>query len=65
MIQPIPKTVDHTHTDHDGVWTDEALVNHVTNQHDLGDQPYLTNESNITLLITAHEQAHNHDPIRF
>lgn len=65
MLQPIPKTTEHTHTDHDGVWTDAKLVAHVKEHHDLGDQPYLTNKSNITLLMTVHAQAHQTDPIRF
>ena len=65
MTRGIPATVAHTHTDHDGVWTDDEIIAHVKDQHDLNGQVWLTNSSNLTVLITEHEQGHHGDPISF
>jgi hypothetical protein len=59
------KTVEHTHVSKGySVWADAELLAHVQAQHDLTDKPYLLNESNRTLLVQQHEQAHHGDPIQ-
>lgn len=57
----IPKVVDHVHTQ--STWTDDEILAHVQEQHNLNDQPWMLNESNRVELIRAHERAHYGDPI--
>lgn len=70
MSTDIPKTVEHVHQDDADwpagtIWTDAGLIEHVTTHHDIEDQPWLVNGSNMLLLVELHQRAHEADPISF